>query len=155
MSTLATAKFNISTRTDITLQTIVKKLKVITMFSSFTPDCGYNHSTLSFIGDVFCSGKFCLHKKTFQSLGGSNYPCCQCASVCQVSNIPFVDQKNFGFLSIGPGVYIFEESPKSIQDVIGDVYCPGKYCFKTEKCESLGGYVTTPRSIYGCGKCRA
>ena len=25
----------------------------------------------------------------------------------------------------------------------------------TEKCESNGGYVTTPRSIYGCGKCGA
>ena len=22
-----------------------------------------------------------------------------------------------------------------------------------EKCESLGDYVTTPRVIYGCGKC--
>ena len=25
----------------------------------------------------------------------------------------------------------------------------------TEKCESIGGYVTTPRCIYGCGKCGA
>ena len=25
----------------------------------------------------------------------------------------------------------------------------------TEKCESIGSYVTTPRSIYGCGKCGA
>ena len=25
----------------------------------------------------------------------------------------------------------------------------------TEKCESLNAYVTTPRSIYGCGKCGA
>ena len=23
----------------------------------------------------------------------------------------------------------------------------------TEKCESIGGYVTTPRSIFGCGNC--
>ena len=53
------------------------------------------------------------------------------------------------------GVYIFEERAKSIQEVIGDVYCPGKYCFNREKCESIGGYVTTPRSIYGCGKCGA
>ena len=59
------------------------------------------------------------------------------------------------FLSLGQGVYVFEESPKSIQEVIGDVYCPGKYCFNREKCESIGGYVTTPRSIYGCGKCGA
>ena len=64
-------------------------------------------------------------------------------------------KQNPFFLSLGQGVYIFEESPKSIQDVIGDVYCPGKYCFKTENCESLDGYVTTTRSIYGCGKCGA
>ena len=56
------------------------------------------------------------------------------------------------FSSLGQGVYIFEGSPKSIQDVIGDVYCPGKYCSNRGKCESVGGYVTTPRSIYACGK---
>ena len=53
------------------------------------------------------------------------------------------------------GVCISEENPKSVQDVIGDVYCPGKYCSNGEKCESLGGYVTTPRSIYACGECGA
>ena len=58
--------------------------------------------------------------------------------------------KKFFFLSPGPGVYIFEESPKSIQDVIGDVYCPGKYCSNREKWKSIGDYVTNPRSIYGC-----
>ena len=70
--------------------------------------------------------------------------------MCQVRNIPFEDQRNSFLLSLGPGVYIFEESPKSIQDVIGDVYCPGKYCSNREKCKSIGGYVTTPRSIHGC-----
>ena len=35
------------------------------------------------------------------------------------------------------------------------MYCPGKYCLNREKCESIGGYVTTPRSSYGCGKCGA
>ena len=35
--------------------------------------------------------------------------------------------------TLGQGVYIFEESPKSVQDVIGDVYCPGKYCSNREK----------------------
>ena len=62
---------------------------------------------------------------------------------------------NFLFLSVGEEVYVLEEKPKSIRDVIGDVYCPGKYCFNRDKCESIGGYVTTPRSIYGCGKCGA
>ena len=49
----------------------------------------------------------------------------------------------------------FLNSLKSIQDVIGDVYCPGEYCLNRKNCESIGGYVTTPRSIYGCGMCGA
>ena len=75
--------------------------------------------------------------------------------MCQVRNIPFEEQKNSFFLSFGQRVYVFEERPKSIQQTIGDVYCPGKYCFNREKCESISGCVTTPRSIYGCGKCGA
>ena len=130
------------------------------MCSAFTPDCGYDNSTIFLIGDVYCPntkrlGKLCLQKKTFQSLGRSDYQCPQCASVCQVRNIPFEDQTNSFFLSFGPGVYIFEENPKSIQDVIGNVYCPGEYCLNREKCKSIGGYVTTPRSIYGCDNCGA
>ena len=67
----------------------------------------------------------------------------------------FEDQTNSFFSSLGQAVYIFEESRKSVQNVIGDVYRSGKYCSNREKCESLGGYVTTPRSIYACGKCGA
>ena len=130
------------------------------MCSAFTYKCGYDKSTIILIGDVYCpntkcSGKLCLHKRTFQSLSRRGYQCSQCASVCQVRNIPFEDQTNSFFLSFGQGVYIIGETPKSIQDVFGDVYCPGKYCSNKEKCESLGGYVTTPRSIYACGKCAA
>ena len=129
------------------------------MCSAFTPDCGYDKSTIILIGDVYCPNtkclcKLCLHKKTFQSLGRSDYQCPQCESVCQVRNILFEDQTNSFFLSLGQ-VYIFEQSPKSAQDVIGDVYCPGKFWSNREKCESLGGYVTTPRTIYARGKCGA
>ena len=107
------------------------------MCSAFTPDCAYDNSAIIIIGDVYfpntkCLGKLCLHKKTFQSLGRSDYQCPECASVCQVQNIPFEDQTNSFFLSFGAGV-VFEESSKSIQNVIGDVYCPGKYCLNREK----------------------
>ena len=130
------------------------------MCSAFTPDCGYDNSTIVLIGDVYCSntkclGKLCLHKKTFQSLGRGDYQCPHCGSVCQVRNIPFEVQTNSFFLSLGQGVNIFEESPKPVQVVIEDVYCPSKYCSNGEKCESLGGYVTIPRSFYACGKCGA
>ena len=123
-------------------------------------DYAYDNSTIILIGDVYCpnikcSGRLCLHKKTFESLGRSDYQCPQCGSVCQVRNIPFEDQINSFFLSLGQGVYIFKERSKSVQEVIGDVYCPGEFCLNREKCESLGGHVTTPRSIYGCGKCGA
>ena len=122
--------------------------------------CAYDNSTIILIGDVYCPnakclGKLCLHKKTFQSLGRSDYQCPQGGSVCQVRNILFEEQINSFFLSPGQVVYIFEERPKSVQEVIGDVYCPGKYCLNTEKCKSIVGYVTTPRSIYGCDKCGA
>ena len=121
---------------------------------------GYDNSTIILIGDVYCPNtkclcKLCPHKKTFQSLGRSDYQCPQCAFVCQVRNIPLEDQKTSFFLSLGPGVYIFEESPKYIQDVIGDVYCPDEYCLNREKCKSFGGYVTNQRSIYGCDNCGA
>ena len=76
--------------------------------------------------------------------------------MCQVRNIPFEDQRNSfsrGFYIFdGQGVYIFEESLNSVQNIIGDVYRPGKYCSNREKSESLVGSVTTPRSIYACGK---
>ena len=123
-------------------------------------DCGYDNSIIILIGDVYCPnakclGKLCQHKKTFESLGRSDYQCLHCGALCQVRNILFEEQTNSFFLSLGPGVYVFEESPKSIQDVIGDVFCPGEFCLNREKCESIGGYVTSPRSIYGCGKCGA
>ena len=68
------------------------------------------------------------------------------------THFSFEDQIKSFFLSFGLGVYIFEEKPKSIQDVIEDVYCPDEYCFHREKCESLNCFVKTPRCIYGCGK---
>ena len=69
------------------------------MCSAFTPDCGYHKSTFIPIGCVYCpntncSGKRCLHEKTFQSLGRNGYQCPQCASVCQVRNISFEGRKS-------------------------------------------------------------
>ena len=58
-------------------------------------------------------------------------------------------------MSCSQGVYVFWRSPKSVEDVIGDVFCPGKMCFNWENCESLDVYVTTPRSIYVWGMRRA
>ena len=71
----------------------------------------------------------------------------------QVRIIRSEDQIISFFLTFGRGVYIFEESPISIQDVIGDVFCPRKYCFNREECEYFDGHVKTPRSVCACGRC--
>ena len=80
LSTWVTAKSNISTRIDFLLLTSVTcdKCGAITMCSAFSPHCGNDNSTIILIGDVYCPntkclGKLCLHKKTFQSLGRSDY----------------------------------------------------------------------------------
>ena len=78
---------------------VANKCEIITVCSAFTPDCGYDNSTIILIGDVYCPKtkcltKRCLHKKTFQSLGRSDYRYAQCGSVCQVRNTPFEDQTN-------------------------------------------------------------
>ena len=105
------------------LLTSVIFFRAITMC---TTDFAYDNSAIIIIGDVYCPntkclGKLCLHKKTFQSLGRSDHQCPQCGSLCQVRKIPFEDQTNSFFLPFGAGVYIFEESAKTIQDVVGDV----------------------------------
>ena len=160
LSTWVTVKSNISTRIDFLLLTSVIFFRATTMCSAFTPGCAYDNSANIINGDVYCRntkclGKLCLHKKTLQTLGRSDYQYPQCGSLGQVRNFPFEDRTNSFFVSLAHGVYIFEERPKSVQDVIGDVYCPVEYCLNREKCKSNGGYVTTPRSIFGCGKCGA
>ena len=88
-------------------------LRAITMCSAFTPDYGYDNSTITLIGDVYCPntkclGKLCLHKKTSQSLGRRDYQCPQCESVCQIRNIPFEDQTNSFFCRLVKGITILK-----------------------------------------------
>ena len=47
-------KPNTSTKIDILLLTSVTFSKAITMCSAFTPNCGYDNSTIILIGDVYC-----------------------------------------------------------------------------------------------------
>ena len=84
------------------------------MCSTFTPDSGYDNSTIILIGDVYCPktkcfGKLCLHKRTFQSLGRSDYQCPQCGSVCQVRNIPFEEQTPFSCRSVKEFTFLKRE----------------------------------------------
>ena len=127
------------------------------MCRAFSPDCGYNNSTIILIGDVYCpkcSGRFCLHKKTFQSLGRSDYQCPQCASLCEVNNIPLEDQKNSFFYRLAKGFTFLKRTQNQFKMLLEKSIVLASIV-STEKCESIGGYVTTPRSIYACGKCGA
>ena len=116
LSTRVTAKSKNSKRIAFLFLTSVTLFRAITMCSAFTPDCGYDNSTIILIGDVYspntnCSGELCLHKKTFQSLGRSDYQCPQCASVCHVRKILFKDQNKSFFLSFwSGGLHFWRES---------------------------------------------
>ena len=97
-----------------------------------------------------CSGTHCGNKKTFQSLEKSEYQCLQCLSTCQLRNIPFEEETNWFFLKFGQGIFNFVDTEKSIQDVIGDVYCP---TCPNEKCVFLS--TNKISSFYDCKKCKS
>ena len=138
----------------------MKHLRAITMCGTFIPDCRYEYSNFKLIGDVYCptakcSGEICLQKDF--SISWQKLLSMSTRRVCVPGeHYSFWRSNKFLLLDVwSRGVYISEESPKSIQIVIGDVFCPVKYCFNREECECFDGYVTTPRSIYDCAKCWA
>ena len=115
LSTWVTAKPNVSTRIDFLLLTSMKFLRAIPMCSAFSPDRGHDNSTIILIGACIVQiqkvwvNSDCT-KKTFQSLGRSVYQCPQCASVNQVRNILFEDQKYHFFLSFGQGFTLLKRA---------------------------------------------
>ena len=132
-------KFTISTRTDITLQTSVKKLRAITMSSAFTPDCGHDNSNIILIGDMYCpntkcSSKLCIHKAAFQSFGRSDYQCPQCAFVCQVRNILFEYQTNSFFCRLVKGSTFLKRLQNQFKMLL-------------EMCIVLANFVPTERTV--------
>ena len=99
------------------------------MCSAFNPDSRYNKSIIKQIGYVLCPKRIfldilCVHRKNSQSLRTCDCQGPQCKSVCQVHIIPLEERTNSFFLKFGGGIYIFEETEKSIQDAFGDVFCP-------------------------------
>ena len=50
---LTIAKFTTRRKNEITLQTIVKQLRAITMCCAFTPDCWFDNSSINLIEDVY------------------------------------------------------------------------------------------------------
>ena len=106
---------------------------------------GMTKALLIFLGTCFVQIKAVfdllhVHKTTFQTLGRRNYQSLHCSSTCQLRNIPAEQQTFSFFLMFGQGIHIFEETQKSIEDVIGDVYCP---TIPTEKCVYLSTNKTS------------
>ena len=127
------------------------------MCSAFSAGSAYENSAIIIIGDVYCPntrclGKLCLHKKLF-SLSAEAFInvrngrlCVRCAMFSlNIKQIPFSCRldKEFTFLKGGQNQFkMLLEMSIVLESFVS-----------TEKCESIGGYVTTPRSIYGCENC--
>ena len=79
------------------------------MCSAFTPDCGYDNSTIILIGDVYCPntkrlGRLCLHKRLFNLsaeaiINARNARLCvRCAIfLLKIKEIPFFCRLAKGF----------------------------------------------------------
>ena len=80
-------------------------------------------------------GKFAKNEKIFQSIGRTNYHCHQCTFTCRVPKKPLVDQTHSFFVICDQRIQFFEETQKSLQDVIEDFICPGESV--QSKCASM------------------
>ena len=89
---------------------------------------------------------FACKKKTFQSLDRSDDQGPQCKSINQVRNNSFGESFFLKFSQ----VTFFEETRKSTQDVIGDLYCP---TCANEKCFHLSTYKSF--RFCDCKRCKA
>ena len=70
--------------------------------------------------------------------------------MCQVPTIPFEKQTKSFFSEFSERIYNFEETQKSIQDIIGDVYCQTS---PNEKCLCLSTNKTS--RFDDCKNCNA
>ena len=99
------------------------------MCGAFTHDCGYDNSTIDLTGDVFCpntecSGKLRLQKRLLNLSAEAiiNARNARLFSKGAIFLLKILKIKPIlFFLIFGKGVYSFEDSPKSVEEVIGDV----------------------------------
>ena len=131
-------KITTTTKTDFTLLASVEKFRAITMCSTLTFDWRYDNINSIFCENVhyskeMCSGKLCVHKKTFQSLRTSDYQCLQCTSWCQVRNIPLEEQTNSVFLKCDSGLH-FLKRHKNQYNFFWKILLSWKVLFKTTVC---------------------
>ena len=86
------------------------------MCSAFTPDCGYDNSTILFIGDVYCPntkclGILCLQKKRLFNLPAEAIINVRNARLCSGCAIFFSRSNKFLFLVVwSRGLHFWRES---------------------------------------------
>ena len=95
--------------------------------------------------------KFACTKKTFQSLGRSEYQCPQCTSVFQKRNFPFEDQTNSFSSPLVKGLSFLKRLQNQFNRLL-EMCIVLASIVSTEKSDNLDIYVTTPISIYASGK---
>ena len=135
------------------------------MCSAFKPGCGYNYSTIIFIGDMYCpntkcSGKLCMDRKSLQNRGRSVYQCPQSASVCQVRIIRFRDQTNSFFMSFGRGFSFLKRVQNRIKMSLqmSFVHLVGKnweVLYQQRETRIPWQFCKNSAIHFGCGKCGA
>ena len=100
--------------------------------------------------DIFCSSILCLHVKTFQSLGKSNNRCLQCARPrARWGVFPLKNKRLRFFLKCDRGVFKFEETQESIEDITGDILCPEKY-YSRQRCVYVHAWKEDDRNCNEC-----
>ena len=142
------------------LLTIVTFLRAITICSGFTPDCGYDNSTIILIGDVYCpnskcSGKLCLHKQTFQSLGSRQTRLSMSATmrVCVPgAQYSFWRSNEFFFLSFGPSILHLWKESKMNSRFYGRFVLSWQVLFQQREMRISWWLCNNSEINYGCGK---
>ena len=103
------------------------------MCSTLRLDWRYDHSNFeSFLECAFSEGNvFCETLRATEdfSISGQKWPSLSTKHV-HVSDAPssLWWTNILVFLKCNPEIYIFEGTQKSIQDVVGDVFCSGRFC---------------------------
>ena len=123
LSTLAIEKITISAITDITMEASVKKWEQLRCVVHSPLIVGMTIALLVSLGTCFVRTqsvrvKFACAKRPFNFSAEAIIIVRNARLSSQVHNIPFEDQKSSFFLSLAQEVYVSEESPKSIQDLL-------------------------------------
>ena len=108
------------------------------MCSTFIPDCRYDISIIKRIGNLLTVrtkcvvGSFACTRRLFNISAEAIINVLEARPTVTWAIHPFKNKQNLFSRSVTKG-FTFLEKQKSMQDVIGDVFYPGRYCSR-QKC---------------------